>query len=388
MTSTDKGTRNFKRIKPVFIKEVLHIVRDTRSLAIALLAPVVLLVLYAYAVTFDIKRIDLGVVDYDDTAMSRELTAKFTANGYFELHRASMNSMEACVEALRINKIKMIIVIPPGMSSDVKSSKTVQIQAIGDGSDTNTVSIGLGYANATIAQFSRSLLLAQVRSRGINPKSMPVIEPVPRVWYNPDLKSINFIVPGLSAIIMMLISALLTSLTVVREREQNTFEQLVSTPLKPLELMIGKLVTYIVLCLVDVAIIVAVSIVWFKVPFRGSVLTLTVFTVLFLFCALGLGMIISSSVKSQQMAVIGTAMGTLLPSILLSGFVFPIDSMPAIIRGISYVVPARYFITALRTIFLKADADIASLWVEALYLFVFGMFFLIASARRFRKDLE
>jgi ABC-2 type transport system permease protein len=384
----DKGTLDLNRIMPVLKKEFLHIVRDTRSLVIALLAPVILLILYAYAVTFDIKMIDLGVVDNDRSAMSRELMGKFTASGYFEVLKSAQNDMDKCVEALRVNRIKMILVIPEKFSSDLKRNRQVTVQMIGDGSDSNTVSIGIGYASAIIAGESQKILLSEVKSRGFNPKSIPVIEPVPRIWYNPELKSVNFVVPGLCSIIMMIISALLTSLTIVREKERNTFEQLVSTPIKPLELMIGKITPYIILCLIDVAVIVTVGVLWFKVPFKGNYLTLFVFSVLFLFCALGMGLLISAAAPTQQIAVMGTAFGTLLPSILLSGFVFPLASMPVMIQAISYLVPARYFMTALRTIFLKADTGIMTLWGEGLFLLIFGTFFIVAAAKRFRKDIE
>lgn len=388
MKTTDKGKLDLHRIIPVMKKEYLHIVRDKRSLAIALLAPVILLILYAYAVTFDIKMIDLGVVDYDNTSVSRMLVQKFTASGYFEVNKKSLNSMEKCVETLRVNGIKMILVIPKGLSSDLKANKAAKVQMIGDGADANTVAIGLGYAGAIIAQQSMKIMLEEVRSRGFNPKVIPMIEPVPRVWYNPELKSTNYIVPGLAAIIMMLISALLTSLTIVREKERNTFEQLVATPLKPLELMIGKITPYIVLCLIDVVVIVLVGVLWFHVPFKGNYLTLAVFTILFLFCALGLGLLISAAAPNQTTAVMGTALGTLLPSILLSGFVFPIASMPVLIQAISYIVPAKYYMTALRTIFLKADTGIMVLWKEAVFMLVFSVIFLAASAKRFKKTID
>ena len=388
MAKKDTGKLNAKRIIPVMKKEFLHIVRDTRSLVIALLAPVILLVLYAYAVTFDITKIDLGVVDYDHSSLSREIADKFKASGYFEINKGCENSMAKCVQALRLNGIKMILVIPRNLFTDIKRGREVKLQVIGDGSDTNTVTIGLGYSQAIIAQVSENITLEAVRSRGFDAKSVPMIEPVPRVWYNPELKSTNYIVPGLAAIIMMLISALLTSLTIVREKEHNTYEQLVSTPLKPLELMIGKIVPYIILCLIDVAVIVAVGILWFHVPFRGSFIVLSVYTLLFLFCALGLGLIISAVAENQQVAVMGTALGTLLPSILLSGFVFPIASMPGIIQAISYVVTAKYYIVALRTIFLKAGTGFFTIWGEGMFLLIFGTIFITASAKSFKKTID
>jgi ABC-2 type transport system permease protein len=388
LAEKDKGTLNFKRIVPVMKKEFLHIIRDTRSLGIALLAPVILLVLYSYAVTFDIKMIDLGIVDRDNSMASRRIEQKFVASGFFEVNKGCSGSMEKCVEALRLNRIKLILVIPHGMSTDLKHNREVKLQLIGDGSDANTTSIGISYASIIVAQESGKMLLETVRSRGINPKVIPMIQPVPRVWYNQELKSTNFIVPGLCAIIMMLISALLTSLTVVREKENNTFEQLVVTPLKPMEIMIGKITPYIALCLIDVVIIIVVGTLWFHVPFKGNYFTLTVFSILFLFCALGLGLMISSAAPSQQIAVMGTALGTLLPSILLSGFIFPIASMPMIIQAISFVVPAKYFMVALRSIFLKADTGILVLWQEGLFLLIFGLLFLSVSAMRFKKTLD
>jgi ABC-2 type transport system permease protein len=388
LESRDTGRLDARRIIPVMKKEFLHIVRDTRSLVIALLAPVILLVLYAYAVTFDITRIDLGVVDYDHSSISRQITEKFAASGYFEIDRGCENSMAKCVQALRMNGIKMILVIPRNLYSDIKKSREVKLQVIGDGSDSNTVSIGIGYSQAIIAQISAGIMLETVRSRGFDTKAIPMIEPVPRVWYNPELKSTNYIVPGLAAIIMMLISALLTSLTIVREKEHNTYEQLVATPLKPLELMIGKIVPYIILCLIDVTLIVSVGILWFHVPFKGNILVLSVYTILFLFCALGLGLIISAVSENQQVAVMGTALGTLLPSILLSGFVFPIASMPGIIQALTYLVPAKYYIVALRTIFLKAGTGFFTIWGEGIFLLIFGTIFIAASAKSFKKTLD
>jgi ABC-2 type transport system permease protein len=199
---------------------------------------------------------------------------------------------------------------------------------------------------------------------------------------------VNFIVPGLIAILMMLIAATLTSLTIVRERERGSFEQLISTPAKPLELMIGKLFPYVIIGCVDVLLVTLAGLLWFKVPFKGDIFTFSLFTLLFIFCAMGQGLFMSSIAKNQTVAVIATVFSTILPSMLLSGFVFPIDSMPWIIRILTYIVPAKYFLTALRSIFLKEDIGLSILYPEALFLFVFGMIFLILSAKRFKKNLE
>ncbi len=377
---------NFKRMLAIFLKEFIHIKRDARSLAITLFAPVVLLILYGYAVTFDIKKIDLGAVDYDKTKESRELIKKFLSASYFELKES--RDMNLCIEALKINKIKAILVIPDKFSTDLKKNKEVKIQFILDGADANTANVALGYAKIIIASYSRNIILEKVRKKGINPKNIPIVESVQRIFYNSELKSTNFIVPGLIAILMMLIAATLTSLTIVREKERGTFEQLISTPAKPIELMTGKLFPYVIIGSIDVVLVTLFGLLWFKVPFKGDVFTFALFTILFIFCAMGQGLFMSSIAKNQTIAVIATVFSTILPSILLSGFVFPIDSMPWIIRLLTYIVPAKYFLTALRSIFLKEGVGLNILYPEALFLFTFGIIFLLLAAKKFKKNLE
>ncbi|MBN1823466.1 MAG: ABC transporter permease [Endomicrobiales bacterium] len=379
---------NFRRMMPIIRKEFLHIIRDSRSLVVVIAAPVVMLFLYGYAVTFDIKKIDLVIVDQDKSALSRELARKFGSSGYFELHGQYSGRMGDAVSAMRVNRARVIMTVPYSFSRDIKANREARIQLLIDGSESSPASIAVGYAGTIISEFSRNITLDAVRKRGFNPKKMPFVEPVPRVWYNPELKSVNFVVPGLIAIIMMAIAALLTSLTVIREKERGTFEQLISTPVKSVELMAGKLAPYVVIGLCDVAIIVAVGTLWFGIPLKGSIVVLFVFSLVFIFCALGIGLVVSSIAQNQQTAVIGTAFSTILPSVLLSGFIFPIKSMPLVIQLITYLVPARYFLSALRSIFLKADVDLVSLFPEFLYLLFFGILFLAISAVKFRKKLE
>jgi len=380
-----QGRLDIKRVIPVMRKEFLQIKRDPRSLGIALLAPVVLLILYGYAVTFDIKNINISAVDYDNTAYSRQYVSKFEASGYFTLYEPAHNDMKKSVEALRINKVRAILSVPKGFSSDLKSNKKTSVQLICDGSEPNTSTVAIGYVSAITMIYSRGIILEKVKMRGVNPKNIPAVIAEPRVWYNPQMKSVNFIVPGLIAILMMLIAGTLTSLTVVREKERGTFEQLISTPVKPLELMAGKLFPYVIIGFVDVIIVAVVGMLWFKVPFRGDLIAFLLMSVMFIFTAMGMGMLISSVAPNQTVAVIGTVMATMLPSILLSGFVFPVASMPKIIQVISYVVPAKYFLTALRSLFLKPGVGFNVLYPEALLLLVFGLFFVAASAKRFRK---
>jgi len=387
MTDTAKQKPDIKRIKAVFMKEFLQIRRDPRSFAIALLAPVVLLVLYGYAVTFDIRQIDMAVVDNDRTVESRELITKFSSLGYFAVDKKSLNDEEKAVEAMRVNRVKVVLIVPKGFSDDIKRNRNTDVQLLCDGSDANTISVAIGYSNAIVMSYYRKIMLHKVKMRGLNPKRIPSVSAEPRVWYNPEMKSTHFIVPGLIAILMMLIAGTLTSLTIVRERERGTFEQLISTPVKPLELMIGKLAPYVAIGFIDVLIVVLVGTLWFQVPFRGNFGVFVIFSAFFIFAAMGMGMLISSVAPNQTVAVIGTIMATMLPSILLSGFVFPVNSMPKVIQAISYIVPARYYLKALRALFLKPGADFALLWQEGLFLMFFGMLFLILSAKRFKKTL-
>jgi ABC-2 type transport system permease protein len=377
---------NGKRLLSISRKEVLHIKRDIQSLIIVLIAPVILLILYGYGVTFDVKEIHLGVADRDKSRDSRELIRKFSASGYFIIH--PLSDTEAGVKTLRRGAVIMTLTVPEDFSSDITRSRKARIQIIADGTDSNTAGVALGYAKKIVADYSSEIALEALNKTGTNGFSLQKVEPVPRVWYNAELESQNFIVPGLIAILMMLVAATLTSLTVVREKERGTFEQVISTPVKPMELMAGKLLPYIVIGLVDVGIVVAAGLGWFGVPFRGSVLLVLLFSVLFLFCSLGLGLFISSVASTQTTAVMVTVFATMLPSVLLSGFVFPISSMPLLIRLVTYLVPAKYFLTALRSLFLKSGVGLSVLYPEALFLALFGSLFLFLSAKKFRKVLK
>jgi|DewCreStandDraft_4_1066084.scaffolds.fasta_scaffold01831_9 ABC-2 type transport system permease protein len=378
---------NLKRLKAIIEKEFLHIKRDPRSLAITILAPVILLVLYAYAITFDIKKIDMGVIDYDKTSLSRNYIDKFISSGYFVIKDKEKDIKEQ-IKNLRVNKIRVLLVIPQNFTFKIRKNKTADVQVILDGSDSNTANVALGYIKIITATFSKNILLKEVKSRGFNPKRIPYIEPVPRVWYNPQLKSQNFVIPGLIAIIMMLIAATLTSLTIVREKESGSFEQIISTPAKSEEILIGKLLPYILIGFIDVLIIFLVGTLWFKVPFRGDFFTFLVFTLFFLLGSMGLGLFMSSIAPNQTVAVIGTVFATVLPSILLSGFVFPLDSMPVFISVFSYLVPARYFLVALRSLFLKPDVYFLVLLPEAVFLCIFSFLFIFISIKKFKKFMD
>jgi ABC-2 type transport system permease protein len=376
---------NFQRIYALFKKEFVEIVRDKRSLVIVFIMPIVMILIYGYAVTFDIKNIDIGIIDRDNSSLSRGYINKIVSSGYFIPYKDAYNNMDENIKALRRERIKVIVVIPSDFNFNLKKGKDAKIQYIVDGSIANTAVIGVGYLQVLTANFANNIKMDFVKNKGINPKKFPYISPEIRVWYNQELKSANFVVPGLIAIIMMLVAALLTSLTIVRERENGTYEEIMSTPVTSAELIIGKLTPYIIIGLIDVFLVTLFGILWFHVPFRGNIITLLFFSFLFILCALGMGMLMSSIARKQEEAIMMTFFSTLLPSILLSGFAFPLESMPKAIQFFSYFVPARYFLNVLRAIFLKQDVTILMLYKEALFLITVSIFFLVLAGRVIKK---
>lgn len=371
-----KGRVSPRRLTAVIKKEFIHIFRDTRSLAMAFLMPVILLFIFGYGITLDIKSINMGVYDLDKTAESRGLVERFRASGYFDI----VGTVESTKETDRLidrNIAHMVLVVPEGFGGSVKRGEPVDIQAVYDGSDANTTSIAMGYTEAITSRYSQSKG-AKDPSRQIDLRL--------RVWYNPELKSRWFIIPGLIAIIMGVISALLTSLTVSREWEQGTMEQLLSTPIHPVELFLGKITPYFLIGMIDVLISVAVGVWIFGVPLRGSFLFLLVVSSLFLVGGLSLGILISTAAKSQLVASQAAFVLTLLPAFMLSGFLYSIENMPVFIQKITYAVQSRYFVTILKDIFLKGNHP-SVLIKEILFLCAFAAIVLTAAIKKFKKNM-
>lgn len=368
-------------------KEFIQIVRDPRTLAIALLLPVLLLFIYGYGISSEIKNIRLGVVDWSRSRESRDLVRAFTQSGYFIWVYASdrYQDMERAIDSRRI---KVALVIPADFARQLARGRPASVQALLDGSDPTTASVASGYLEAIVQSYSLKAVLELVRRRGLRarPRGFPPIDGRVRVWYNEDLRSESFIIPGLIATILMMTSALLTSGTLARERERGTIEQLVASPIKSHELMVGKIAAYTLLAFVDVALVVVVGKFWFGVPLRGSLLLLALCSGLFLMAALGLGLLISALIPSQQTAMIAAIMVTMVPSILLSGFYFPIASMPAVVQAITYAVPARYFLVIVRGIFLKG-VGLPELWGQIVPLAIYGATLLTMSIFAFKKRL-
>jgi ABC-2 type transport system permease protein len=367
------------RLTAVARKEWIQIRRDKRSLILAFVLPLFLLLFFGYAITWDVDDIRIAVLDDDRTPSSRALIEALEASGYFTVVEYLGSAAE--VEARLVgHRVLGVLTVPTGYGRDlVDPTRRAVVQLLLDGSDANTSTIAMNYADAIVSRHGTSVALAGRSLR--TPVSLE-----PRIWYNPDLESRHMIVPGLIAVIMSIIAAMLTALTIAREWERGTMEQLASTPVSRLEVVLGKLLPYLAIGLFDVAVTVTVGILIFGTPLRGSVVLLGALTLLFLVGALGLGIFISAAVKSQVLAMQIAMVATYLPAVLLSGFMFDIASMPSVLRGITFLVPARYFVTVTRGIFLKG-VGIEVLWAQAGLMLLYAVLGLTLATRAFRKEL-
>lgn len=365
-------------------KEFYQIRRDKRMMAVSIIAPLMQVLLLGYAATTDIKYTEIVVCDMDKTAVSREFIQKFTNSGYF-IERFAVDMPRDIDYYIEHGKASMALVLPAGFGNEVLARRTAPVQVIVDGTDANTANTLLGYASQVVSQYSQSVL-AEVSSlrRGVRAGS---ILPGPRVWFNPDLRSSNYMVPGVVALVLMIITMTLTSLGIVKEKEIGTLEQLMVTPIQSYQLIIGKLVPFVIIGFFDVTIVLAIARFWFEVPLVGSLLLLFGLSGLFILTTLGLGLFVSTIAKSQQQAMLIAQFFIFMPFTFISGFAFPIANMPDFIQYLTYLIPLRYFLEIVRGIFLKG-LDIQDLWTQALALFVFGVSILSFSVMRFRKKLE
>ena len=375
---------SFLRLRAVARKEFLHIRRDPRSLAIALVLPLVALLLFGWALTLDVDRIPTYVYDRDGTPESRAMIDQFRGSRYFDVRGYVHTYAPVDVDVDR-SRILLAIVVPRDFGRAVQEGREADIQAIFDGSDSNTAAIALGYTQGVVSAYAARLRSdAQVR-RGAG-KLKAAVDPRVRVLYNADLKSKNFIVPGLIAVTMMIIAAMLTSLTVAREWETGTMEQLLSTPVRPVELILGKLSAYFALGIADMVTCVVVGVFVFGVPLRGSVWFLFFSSCLFLFGALCLGILVSTLARSQLLAYQLGVLTSFLPGFLLSGFIYSIENMPKAIQAVTYIVPARYFVTILKGVFLKG-AGIQILATETAFLAVYAIVVAGIAVRKMRQKV-
>ena len=364
------------RIKAIAKKETIQVLRDPLSLAMAFLMPVLLLVIFGYAITFDINDIPAVVVDLDKSGLSREFTAEITSSGYFSVV-AYPDRYEDIDGYLDSGKARLAVMIPPDFSKKLLAARTPSVGVIIDGSDSNTATIAEGYISGITERFSQRMAGSRVT---------PLIDARPRVWFNPELKSRNFIVPGLIALILSVNVALLTSLTIAKEWDRGTMEQLISTPIKTPELIIGKMIPYFVIGFIDTVVSVLMGTMVFDVPLRGSVVLLLALSGVFLFGGLSWGILISIIARTQLLASQMAILSTFLPAFLLSGFMFLIANMPKALQIVTYGVPARYFVTILKDIFLKGN-PLRLLAGEASLLAVYGLVVFAIANKKFQKKV-
>lgn len=375
---------NARRFWAVARKEWIHLRRDPRSLLLAIGIPMLMIVLFGYALTLDVDRVPVVIWDQSGAPASRELVERFTGSRYFSL-RGAVNDYASIARAIDAREAMLALVIDADFARDLRAGREGRVQAIIDGSDSNTAAIVLGYVRGVVSTYDQAVLLEEARRAGARELRMP-LELRPRVWFNPDLESKNFIIPGLIAVIMGLIAALLTSLTIAREWERGTMEQLVSTPVRPAELILGKLVPYFAVGMLDVVIAVATAVWVFDVPLRGSVPLLFGMAALFIVGTLAQGILISTVARGQLLASQLAMVSTFLPAFLLSGFMFAIENMPAVVQAITVIVPARYFVALVKGIYLRG-VGLGMMWPDALFLLVFAIVAAGLAIARFRKRL-
>jgi ABC-2 type transport system permease protein len=374
-----------QRLFAVAKKEFIHVIRDWRSLFLSLAIPVILIMLFGYALTLDLRKVPTVVWDQSQSAQSRDLLTLYSGSPYFSII-GYYNNYKALQLDLDRGKAMVAIVIPSDFAQKIIAQKSVAVQIIGDGSDANTSRLAMGYA-ATVAMIYSSDITTQRLQLAGRANLLPPVEMVTRSWYNPDLRSQNVIIPGIIAIVMVVIAAMLTSVTIAKEWETGTMEQLISTPLKGPELIIGKVIPYFVIGMADVAIAVAMGKWLFNVPIVGNAGLLFAMAAIFLTGALFWGMSLSIILKSQVLANQIAIVSGYLPTLILSGFVFAIENMPGPIQCITYVVPARYFIAILRGIYLKG-IGLEILWLDALLLSLYALFMIFLAHRKFKFKLE
>jgi ABC-2 type transport system permease protein len=373
-------------LRAIARKEFIQIQRDRATIFMVFVFPLMMLVLYGFGIRYDVKSVPITVFDRDGTQKARQYIEKFEHSPYFAVKRFATTYQELQEDVDR-GRTRIGLVLPPDFSEKLSSNRQGVVQVIVDGTDNNTATIAMSYLSAITEEYSSSIIAQRIDTI-LRRTQVPVsaIEAESRVWFNPDLESVQFIVPGIIAIIMMMVGTVLTAITIVREKEQGTIEQIVSSPIGRYELMIGKVIPYAALSYLDFLLIVLASYVLFHVHIKGSLTVLFATASFYLIGVLGIGILISTVTQTQISAMLTAISASLLPSVLLSGFIFPIQQMPRILQALTVVVPARYFIEILRDIYLKG-LGLESFWKETLYIMLFGFVTITLAARAFQKKL-
>lgn len=378
---------SLRRLMAIAWKEVIHIRRDFRTLYLAFGLPVMMILLFGYAVDFDIDRIRTGVIDRDQSSMSRRFVQRLTAGGWFRVVLYE-HSDRVLMEAMDEGRIKVAIIIPAGFERSIKRGEQATLQTLLDGSDNNAASVGQNYLLLFTGQFNASLFESYLARTGLNARGRPHrgLDVSPFIYFNPELKSRFYVLPGIIALTTAILAALLTSLVIAREWERGTMEQLIATPVRSYEIVLGKILPFVGIGIVQTLMTAAFAVYVFGIPFRGNLFWLLTAAFLFSVGTLGLGLMLSSVLKSQLPAMQAAFVATMLPGIILSNFVFPIEAMPPVVRLITYIVPARYFLVVLRTIFLKGSGA-SAFAMELVFLAMYAGLVLTVATRRLRKKV-
>jgi len=368
----------FERIRNLVVKEFLQTFRDRRMIFFIFITPIIQLIMFGYVATTDVNNVPTALYDLDRSSESRELARRLISSGYFTIEYTPGSPGEVR-DLLDRGKALCAIQVNRGFGKDLRKGIQAEVQVIVDGTDSNTAMIAMNYINTVIAGYSKDMMPVPVKVK------VAGIDFRPRVWYNPDLKSRNYNIPGVIALLVMLTCLMLTSMAIVREREVGTMEQLMVTPIRPIELMLGKTIPFAAIGFVDMLLVTIIGVLWFGIPIKGAILFLFLCTCVYLLSVLGIGLFISTISKTQQQAMMATFF-FFQPAILLSGFATPIENMPVIFQYITYLNPLRYFLVIVRGIFLKG-AGFNVLWTQILALLLLGLTILALSAARFKKRL-
>jgi len=373
-----------ERVRHILIKEFIQVFRDPRMRFTIFVPPLMQMILLGYAVTTDVKHVALGVHDLDHTVASRELVARFVGSGYFDVVEHPQNE-NAVQDSLDRSRVRAILRIPRGFQERWESGRTAPLQLLVDGTDSNTASVVLQYSSRITAQLSEKAFSERLQRRLGRPPQLGSVQLQTRAWFNENLESRLYYVPGVIAMIVTMVTLMLSSMAIVREKEMGTIEQIMVTPIRPMEFILGKTLPFALISFMDVLLISLVGIFWFQVPLRGSPLWLFFGTALYLMSTLGIGLLISSVSQTQQQVMMTTTF-FYMPAVLLSGLVFPIANMPQVVQWLTFLNPMRYFLVIIRGIFLKGVGP-AILWPEMLALAILGITTLWMAARQFRKTL-
>lgn len=372
---------SIQRIIALLKKEFGQLFKDKKLLPIVFVAPVIQLILLGYAASFDIKNISLALCDLDKTKESRELAEKFVTSGYFTIEYAT-DDYGTIASYLDDNKVNMALVIPHRFGDQILRREPARIQVLVDGSEGNTAALSMSYFNQIVGQYSNTILTDFVGGRPVGGITAEV-----RAWYNPELRSRNYMVPAMLVLILLITTMNLTAMAIVREKEIGTLEQIMVTPIHAWELILGKLVPFIIIGAIDVTVVLLVMVFWFGIPILGSIPLLIGLTGFFLLTTMGLGLFVSTITQTQQQAMMVSQFFILQPMMYISGFALPIENMPAFLQGLSWFIPMRHFLFIVRSLILKG-VGISDLWLQGLILLVMGVCVLVASILRFRKKLD